>query len=422
VNLWRHRRGSVALMTGIMLPVMVMSLAMGIEVTYWSVTKLELQRIADVAAWAGAAKYAATTDPQAATNAAADLAEINGVASASSRNWNLATLTMTDNLVTAQVIGGVRNAADVAVKVTVKRTILKSFSRIFPSAQSSVTVSAAAVAEIGSLGPQPCILGLGGGVDGVTTGSDISVIGNANLQATGCSVRSDDAISLNGNASITASGVYAAGSISSSGVCCDLHPNSGQVPDPYAANAPVQNALKLLNPGTGSSVSVKSNQTQPLSPGTYSGWNVNGTLNLSPGLYIVNGDISTGAQGAINGPGVTIVTSGTVGTTGGSSLNLTAPTTRQGGNAIAGILLAGTGTATMSFLGNSTIPVTGVIYFPNANMKFGGTSQAGSSGCTQVLAKTVTLVGTSNLAANCKDYGTLQYGSLPGPSSIALVQ
>jgi hypothetical protein len=39
-----------------------------------------------------------------------------------------------------------------------------------------------------------------------------------------------------------------------------------------------------------------------------------------------------------------------------------------------------------------------------------------------VIASTVTLVGTSNLAANCSAYGALDFGSLPASSSIALVQ
>jgi Flp pilus assembly protein TadG len=422
MNLLSQRQGSVALMTGIMAPVMVMSLAMGIEVTSWAVTKLELQLIADLSAWAGATQYAAASNAQSATNTAADLAEINGASGTSTREWNPTTWTTTDNMITAQVVNGVKNAGDKAVKVIVKRKIIKLFSRIFPSAQESITVSAVAVAEIGSLGPQPCIIALGGGADGITTGIDASVSGTASLTATDCSLRSDDGINQSGGGTINTSGVYAGGTISGSGVCCDLHANSGQIPDPYATYVPVQNALHSLVPGTGTTISVKSAASQSIYPGTYSGWKVDGTLNLSPGLYIVNGDISSGAQSVISGTGVTIITSGTVTTTGGSSLALTAPTTNPVGNAIPGVLIAGNSPTTMAFLGNSTSPITGVMYFPNAKLKFAGTSSSGSDGCTEVIASTITLVGTSNLAANCSAYGTLNFGSLPGSSVIALVQ
>jgi hypothetical protein len=409
-------------MAGMMAPVMIMTLAMGIEVTSWSVTKLELQRIADISAWAGASQYAVTNSAQSATQTAADVAEINGAAGTAGRTWNAATLTMADDLITAQLVSGMRSPADKAVKVVVRRSVAKSFSLIFPSDQSSVTLSASTVAEIGSLGPQPCITALGGGLDGITTGTDVSVVGNASLKAIGCSLRSNDGISQNGNASINTDGVYAGGSISGSGICCDVHANAGQIPDPYAGYAPLQSALSSLHPGSGSAISVNPNASKSIEPGTYSSWNVKGTLHLGPGLYVVNGDVSSGAQSTISGTGVTIVMSGTLNTTGGSSLALTAPTTSPVGGAVPGVLLAGNSSATMAFLGNSMSPVTGVLYFPNANLKFAGTSSSGSDGCTEVVASKVTLVGTSDVAANCSAYGVLNFGSLAGPSSIALVQ
>ena len=413
------KRGSVALMTGLMAPVLCMSVAFGIEITSWSVSRLEMQSIADISAWAGALQYAQSNNAQAATGAATDLAEINGVAGASARAWNPTTLTTTSNLITAQLVSGIRNANGKAVKVTVKRNIAKTMSRIFPSAQSAVTISAMAIAEIAWTGPQPCITALGQGVDGITTGTDVSVGGNASLVATGCSLRSNDGISESGNGTINTSGVYAGGAISGSSICCDLHANAGQIPDPYANNTPVQTALNALSPGTGTAISVQPKTSQSIPPGTYSGWDVNGTLNLSPGIYYVNGNISSGAKSVISGTGVTIITSGTLNTTGGSTLALTAPTTSPSGNAIPGVLIAGRSASTMAFLGNSTSPVTGVLYFPNASMKFAGTSGSGSNGCTQIIASTVILVGTSNLAANCSAYTGDGFGSL---RAVALVE
>ena len=61
-----------------MAPAMVMTLAMGIEITDWSVKNLELQRVADAAAWAGAKQYVATSNAQVATGTASDVAEMNG--------------------------------------------------------------------------------------------------------------------------------------------------------------------------------------------------------------------------------------------------------------------------------------------------------------------------------------------------------
>lgn len=416
------RRGSVALMTGIMAPVLAMSLALGVEVTFWSVNVVELQQIADAAAWAGAQQYAATSNAQGATNAAVDMAEINAVAGSATRVWTAGTKTLTDNLVTAQIVSGVVSTSDVAVKVTVKRNIAKLLTNIFPSSASIVTVQASAVAEIGSVGLQPCITALGQGVDGITTGTDVSVVGNGTLSAVGCSLRSNDGINQSGSGDINVTSVYAGGTISGSHICCDLHPNAGQIQDPYATNTPVQTALNALSPGSGTAIGISPNTSQSITPGTYSGWNISGTLNLSPGLYYVNGNISAGAQASITGTGVTIVLSGTMNTTGGASLNLTAPTTTPTGSAIPGVLLAGRSASSMSFLGNSTSPVTGLLYFPNAGLKFGGSSGSGSNGCTEVVASTVTLVGASTLSANCSAYGTLNFGSLPGSGTVSLVQ
>lgn len=415
------RRGSVALLTGIMVPVLVMSVALGVEITSWSVGKVQLQRIADLSAWAGAMQYASLNDPQMATRVAADVAELNGVSGATVRTWSAGTLTTTDNLVTAQLVSGVHSASDNAIKVTVKRSVLKTLSGIFPSTQQSVTLSAVSYAEIMSLGPQPCIVALGGGVDGTVTGVDIGLLGNATLNATGCSVRSNDVISQSGSGSINAPGVYAGGTISGS-VCCDLHANAGQIPDPYANNIALQAALALVPLGIGTAVSVKSNATQNIVPGSYSGWNVQGTLNLAPGLYLINGNFSAGAQANVTGTGVTIIVSGTVSTGGGASLALSAPTITPVGNAIPGVLIAGNSTNGMTFQGNSTAPLTGVIYFPRANLSFGGTSGGGSSGCTEVIAASITLKGASNLAANCSGYGTVPFSSLPGMASVALVR
>lgn len=416
------RRGSVALLTGIMAPVLVMSVALGVEITSWSVGNVQLQRIADVSAWAGAMQYASSNDARTATRVAADVAEINGVSGTAVPTWSPSTLTTTDNLVTAQLVGGVKLASNKAIKVTVKRSVSKVLSGIFPSTQTSVTLSAVAYAEITSAGPQPCLLALGGGVDGTTTGIDIGVSGGATLNTTRCSVRSNDMISQSGSGSINAPGVYAGGSISGS-VCCDLHANAGQLPDPYASNAALQNALASLRPGTGTAVNVKSSDPpRSITAGSYSGWNVQGTLNLAAGLYLINGNFSAGAQANVTGTGVTIIVSGTVNAGGGASLALTAPTTTPSGSAIPGVLIAGNSTNGMTFQGNSTAPLTGVIYFPSANLTFGGTSGGGSTGCTEVIAASITLKGTSDLAAECSSYGTVPFGSLPGTASVLLVQ
>ncbi|GAA4476183.1 hypothetical protein GCM10023157_06560 [Gluconacetobacter asukensis] len=47
------RRGAVALLVALALPVLMGVLGLGIDVSYWAMTRLELQRVADIAAVAG---------------------------------------------------------------------------------------------------------------------------------------------------------------------------------------------------------------------------------------------------------------------------------------------------------------------------------------------------------------------------------
>lgn len=106
------------------------------------------------------------------------------------------------------------------------------------------------------------------------------------------------------------------------------------------------------------------------------------------------------------------MTSGSLTLTGGASLTLSAATTAGAANgAIPGILFAGNSVAASSFRGNTSPTLTGVIYYPNGALDFGGTAQGGSSGCLQVIASSVALKGTSGLAANCSSYGTLRFNS-----------
>jgi Flp pilus assembly protein TadG len=414
-------------MTGIMAPVMLMSAAMGIEVAWWSTSQVELQRTADIAAWAGAANYAQNSNAQKATGTAANLARLNGVAGGTTRSWSNATKTLVDGQIRVDLVAGLRDAHADAVKVTVQRALTTTFSRIFPGVGVSMTITAETVAEIGVVpaGPQPCMTALGEGVDGITTGDDAVFSGNVDVTLTGCSIRSNSGIRKNGNGTVEAdAGIYAGGTIS--GIRADnRHEHAGQIPDPYEDYAPVQDAIALLNPGSGLSRTVQSGTASfnPANQGVSSSWTVKGKLSLAPGRYIVNGPISIGAGAEITGTGVTIVTSGAVTIDGHATVTLTAATTANvSSGAIPGVVFAGTSQGTVKITGNSTTTITGLVYFPQGDLSFSGTSDAGTTGCLQVIASTIKVVGTTDLASNCDQYGLLDYGSLPATKTVALVR
>ena len=421
------RQGSVALTTGLMAPVMVMALAVGIEVASWSVANVELQRIADVSAWAGAQQYLATSNARSAAQTAVNLAELNLVSGTSTQTWNSGSSTLTDNLITAQIISGVRVATDTAVQVVVQRVVPKSFSLIFPGALTTVTISATAIAEIiSNTSPQPCLLALesGGGV------TDVTLNGSANVTSTGCSIVSNGGITLNGSSTLKVDGTYAGGAIAypnwnTNAIQGGMFPNNGVVSDPYATDSQLQSQLSALSPGTGSADPNPTYQTTTISPGTYKSLTLGGssTTTMSPGLYVVNGNVTFNGASTVNGSNVTIVFSGTLSDAGSSTVSITAPTLASG-YGLPGILLAGNSTSTSGFSGSTGLPLAGVIYYPNGTMSFTGSSDLTGTGCSEVIAGAITLSGASNVSSSgCSTtYGATPFHSTPTSTSIVLVQ
>jgi Flp pilus assembly protein TadG len=404
-------RAGIALATGIAAPVLIMTVGMAVEVGRWAVVKSELQRAADMAAIAGANQYYAGLAAQAAANAAASVGELNGGNGGASRSWNSTTQTLTDNLITVVVGPGLRSASNVGIQVKVARSVPLVLTQLLGT-DLSLTISASAWSELTSA--QPCVLSLGQSSSGVTTQ------GNPNLSMTGCSVRSNSTISTGGSATMSASSFWSRTSITGSGYTGTQHPNSGIIPDPYASDSAVNTALAQLSPGAGTSFSNQPNTTNSLSSGTYSSWSVQGRLNLNAGIYYVNGNISLGSQAILSGSGVTIIASGTLNMSGGSTINLSAATTAGTTNgAIPGIVLAGNSTSSSSFGGNTGSTITGVVYYPKGALSFYGTSGAGTSGCLEVIANSVSLVGNSTMAPNCGGFGALTFGDA---SALGLVR
>ena len=347
----RDRRGVVAVLVGLMAPVLVMALGLGIEVSRWSVAKVELQRIADAAALAGAFDYQNQTTPvaQTATAAAVSLAQINGITTP----------------VTAQIVAGLKNPGDTAMQVTVSRQLPLFLAGIFTAA-TSLTISATAVAELFPTSVATgtaCILALQGDTTGITTDLDIDISNGVNVNTmNNCALRSDGDIVLTGGVNIGSSGakanVIAAGSVTvenganvngnvtagSISVTANVSgsvaapassditvnngglvgsqitaPNPGQAADPFAQDTTLQTALQNASTAAGTSVGNcpgNGGATCTISPGNYSTINFTGngdTLTLNPGLYTVNGAVNfTGGTVNFAAGGVTIVSSGAI--------------------------------------------------------------------------------------------------------------
>lgn len=416
------RRGVVAVLFGLTAPVVVMALGMGIEVSRWSVAKVQLQRIADAAALAGAFNYqhqAAKTARTAAT-AAANLAWINGVTGTANPSWAAATQLLSDNQIAVQIIAGLKNPSDTAVQVTVSLQLPLYLAGIFTSA-SSQTIWATAVAELTTVagGPLACVLALQGDSNGITTTQDISISNGVKVNTNGCALRSDAAVNLTGGATVGGN-VIAAGQVSVSNGASITAPytstsNAGQIPDPLAGDTAVQYALHAAASASGIAENCNSGGGHcTISPGNFTGIGVsNGaTLTLTPGLYTVNGPVDFGG-GTVNiqAGGVTIVSSGQVTISNGVVVNgFLAATPGSAGTAagaIPGVLLATSatnpgGNNAVTFAGGASFTFAGIVYVPNGTLSISNGVSTTTPGCAEVVASDVNMAGGANFASsNC---------------------
>ncbi len=504
------RRATVAIYIAVLAPVLAGAMALGVEVTSWSGAQLDVQRMADASARAGAIycyNYALAnsgsscltnaTAAQTAATLAARLAEVNKATGTSSPTWNAAASKYTDNQITAQIVQGVKSSSDAAVQVRVQETIPLTISRAI-SSTPSVTVSASSISEVeaststtGGSGGQPCLVALQTG-SGSTSG--ISANGSITVTSPGCTLVSNSSFNDTGGSSFSVAGIYAVGTVaaslypsitipcwatinnSSSNNGCNPWPSSGLLQsnsyvhggssvltDPYASNTAMQAAVANASSTSGPSIACSNQQcglpatsgstyngsycsgqgsgsvTCYLKPGNYGSFTVGSGgpyyFNYAAGGYVFNGNISLTNNTTHNGTGVTIFTTGTFNGSNTFNYNLTAPGTTvmpspstAGPWQIAGVVLAGSTSGTVTLSGNPQFLVTGVVYFPNATFSSQGSNGLGASGtsCLEIIVKNITLSGASYLNSTCSGVNALTFNSQPGTSttsySTALVQ
>ena len=192
------RRASVAVWIAVMMPGLFMAVALGVEAGGWAAAQVSVQRAADLSAIAGGINYVSTTNKQTAATFAARMAQLNGATGTATPSWNSGTNTLTDNMITAQVISGYATSTDTAMKVTVQRTVPATVSKVF-NTTGSYTITGTGVAELvtsttpptGAAAGQPCLLAL-------STRGTISGAGSTYWTMPNCTVRSNGTVDVHG--------------------------------------------------------------------------------------------------------------------------------------------------------------------------------------------------------------------------------
>jgi Flp pilus assembly protein TadG len=405
-RLTRHflydEHGGYLVVTALMSPILIGVVGLAADYGMWVQTHRAMQNAADSAAVSAATAYAVGT-----TNS-----DTQAKAIASSYGFvhgtNSVTVTVNRPPTSGSYLG---NSAAVEVIISAPRTPV--FSYIYNSSSGTILARTVALASGSGSG---CVLALDTTASGALTDD-----GTTDVKLNNCSLydnsSSSSALTMNGSATLTAKSVNVVGNISgknqittTGGIWTGVAPAA----DPYAS---------IANPAaTGSTVNTCCNDGT-YSPGIYKGgMKLTGKANvtLSPGTYYLQGDLEISGGSTLTGTGVTLVFTSSNGSTyagaainGGANISLTAPTS----GTYAGIAMFGDRNMTLgktfSFNGGTTQNIIGAIYLPKGYAKYaGGSTNADSNKCTQLIADTIEFTGNAQFNINCSGVGVSQISSM----------
>jgi hypothetical protein len=388
------RRGSVAILMGLVLPVVIGTASLGAEITFLLFKHRQMQSVADAAALSGATAIK-TGYPGFAVEARAITASLGF-----QDQTNGVTITPNNPPASGPNVG---NSSAVEVIVSQPQTLF--LVTLFRSGLFNVVARAVAIAGTGP----DCVLQLNG-----SSTLGVTISNGADVNLTNCGVAVDStgspALSVTGGAVLNTQSVSTSGSTATSNggtinATNGIKNSQPAVPDPYAGVAmPSYSGCTFNN-------KVLASGTWTLTPGVYcNGLSLGngGTVTMNPGVYFINqGTFSVQGGVTLTGTGVTIVLTSSTGSgyataniANGTNVTLSAPTT----GATAGIVFFGDRSAPATnvenFGGGATISVNGALYFPTQEVIFQN-GVGNSSACTQLIAGTIQFMGGSNFQDNC---------------------
>jgi hypothetical protein len=391
------RRGSVALTVAIVMAVLIGMAALGVEITYVLLRHRQMQAAADSGAIAAAAALGAG-------NAAGMAAEAGGVIA------QAGFVPGTDGVTVAihnPPASGVNAGNASAVEVVLGQPQMLNLVQMFRSGQFDVNVRAVAIAGNAN---SACVLQLDKTAPG---GFTMSNGATANLVQCGLIVDSKDlaGLTMSGAALLTAKSVVVSGGASITNGASISPPSALKTQQPYVAD-PYAGVARPAYSGCGKGTNKSyGHGTWALTPGVYCkgiAFTNDAVVTMASGVYTVDrGTFDVGGAVRLTGLNVTIVLTSSTGSSyatvvisNGANVTLTAPTS----GATAGIVFFGDRaapkTTTANFGGGAAINLNGAIYVPTQKLIFqNGISNP--SGCTQLIAGTIQLVGGSRFQNNC---------------------
>lgn len=384
-----NQRGATAVIVAIGLSVLILAAAFGVEAGFWTYRHRLLQQQADAAAFAGAVEMIG------GGSSATINTMVNASLTTNGFRDDIGTFTALYPPTTGPFTG------KKAVEVSVEEDWPRLFSSII--AAGNIRITAQATAKPEDLG-EACLLALD-----PNASSAVNFSGTSDVTLDGCSVVANsnaaDAFTLSGAGQLSASCAGSVGGISTTSTGMSLADCSGPrerippISDPYASvpEPTVSGACKTPNLFDGSPSTI-----YYISGGRYCGLTIKRTVNLAAGMYIVDGgDLTITSTATVKGSGVTFfLTNGArLIIDGGASIDISAPTS----GTYSGLLIfadrSGT-SVTHTLSGSASSMFSGAIYMPNDELDILGSNIA-AAGCTQFIARTLDLRGTSGAGIAC---------------------
>ncbi len=392
-DVWRDSTGAVAVVLAVTLPVFVGGLGLGAEVGYWYFGQRKVQNAADVAAYAGAVALRAGVGKSKMDDAAGDAAAESGF------RVDRGEIEVVTPPTTGTYAGDTN-----AVEVRLVERLPRLFSAIFKSGE--VDVPGRAVALVGA-GQPTCVLALDGSASGAVTftGSTGAILVGCNVHANSLS---GAGVIVSGSATVETPCLSSSGGVSvTSGLtlteCVTPYINADVAADPYADVSEPD----ITQPETTPNVfGGGAGATYNISPGRYRGMDIRRTVNMAPGVYVIDGgSLTINSTASVHGSGVTFfLTNGaTLSMNGGADVQLSAPSA----GTYAGMLMyvdRGEPYNEYTVNGDSGSTVNGAVYAANGRVRMNGSSTFGG-GCTQIVARTIEFSGNAGIGIDCTGTG-----------------
>jgi hypothetical protein len=441
-NMLRCRRGSVAFATVVALVPLIGFVALGAEVGSWYVTKQQAQNAADAAAYSGALTLGCSFS-SASSNCdtgallvlpagtqlydyrGEEFAAQNGFCNTGGTFPNVTCPTGLSQTVLVEqgtYAGGTwtSSASGSFVRATVSQTQPTYLAAVL--GLYNVTIGGSAIAEVQN--PKDlCALGLS------PTSIALTLGGGGTLTGDGCALMSNNTVKY---ASTPTFQPPAHWSVEAVNGCTNSGNCDPGVPYNYTM-LPATNPLKPLDTASFNSWTSTGKPNDLACTGTLTPNNstnlyrnltcTNGnTVTFSPGTYFFyNGAIKING-GIVSGTGVTLVLLGNSSLSiSGGTVNLSAPATNTFSSALNGVLIddqaPNHSSNNVTINGSSTVSLFGALYFPNVDVKWIGTTANVNTGCTEVIANTITISGTANFST-----GSCVTGTVAKTQVVALVK